>query len=490
MLEEQAVLDFYGLSSNPFSSEICRKVFCGFGKRHQTLEQILHLNQFSHLTILILAPHGFGKTSLFNQLKSQLNSLDTLKVAAFKGKPELSAVKLLTDLASSWGMAATSDTVEELLRQLRKYNLAQSALGNRHVIAIDDADCLGADVLEALQELRAGLPEEQSIGLTLFAQEGLVEFRDYFRPASDLHIIHLPALNSRETMQLLQEYFSHAGLKKGVPFSTDEIEKLYLASEGVPGEIKRVTLAYMQEQANSSGTTQNKLPWLHVAAVGLIVVTVVGSFLYQNQTQLSDTQRTNQVQIPIESSVAERLAEAAAKVEQRQAQISIEEDGIASAKLDLEITSEPDEKPDERVQLESTEQKAEAATQTENKLAETQDSKTVEVPATATATPNENKTAAKPQIKPWYETAPSNEFTVQLFGTHQKETAQTFIQNLQTPDTTSVYETMHNNKDWYVVIMGQYPSKEAAQSAVSKLSLKPSDGQPWIRSFQSIRDSL
>ena len=499
----QAYLDFYGLSQDPFS--LSAKVYSPAGKRHEILEQLLHLNQFSHLSLVVLAPPGFGKSTLFNLLVKQLTALPSIQVASIENQVNLTAREILNQIAAQWGLGKIASDVQTLLRQLRSHNLSQSVLGNRHCVVVDDGEDLGEEALLALQELKAGLPEDQAIGLTIFSREAVVDYREYLKPSNEVHSIHLPALNNKEVFSYLQDYFEFAGLKQGVPFSPQEVEKIYLASEGIPGRIRQVTQDYMVQQALAVAEEKSGLPVMHGLAIGALVLVVGASFLLRtDKTYPPEVQQVQSGTAPV-ASVQEKLAEAVKQVEARQNQGATEElaegsSGAISEGLEVIATTVPDSSN-------STEAKAQPidkpkanppASQPSPKAEEPKETLAAEKPVVKPQPAVQPQPVPKAKVSPapdpvmmgWLVSANPNRFTMQLLGVRTEKAVTQFIAEQRDPDQFAYYRTQFQEKPWYVVVYGDFSTRQEALAAVKKLPKHLTQTQPWIRTFESVRKSI
>ena len=88
----------------------------------------------------------------------------------------------------------------------------------------------------------------------------------------------------------------------------------------------------------------------------------------------------------------------------------------------------------------------------------------------------------------WIKQQNKNHFTLQLLGTHQKNTLPSYLKKFSLKDDAATFKSKRDNKDWFTLVYGQYPTKSAAQNAAKQLPKGVS--KPWIRSFASILPSL
>lgn len=74
---------------------------------------------------------------------------------------------------------------------------------------------------------------------------------------------------------------------------------------------------------------------------------------------------------------------------------------------------------------------------------------------------------------------PDNHFAVQLIAARHLNAIENYHQNYPQQHTIQLHSVM-NGKRWHILLLGVYPSYEAATSAIKSMSPQPST-QPWIR---------
>ena len=81
-------------------------------------------------------------------------------------------------------------------------------------------------------------------------------------------------------------------------------------------------------------------------------------------------------------------------------------------------------------------------------------------------------------------------YTVQLTGSRDRQSAVNFIRGRGLQGKAYWLRTIHRQKDWYVVVSGVYPSREAAIKAIRALPPDLRRHGPWARSVASVREVL
>ena len=78
-------------------------------------------------------------------------------------------------------------------------------------------------------------------------------------------------------------------------------------------------------------------------------------------------------------------------------------------------------------------------------------------------------------------------YTLQLMGAYEKSRLEQFIQEQGLKENALYYQTTHNGKDWFVVVIGNYTSLEAAHRGIDALPPEVRKQKPWARKFSSIQ---
>jgi DamX protein len=81
-------------------------------------------------------------------------------------------------------------------------------------------------------------------------------------------------------------------------------------------------------------------------------------------------------------------------------------------------------------------------------------------------------------------------YTLQVFASHDEGAVQSFI-NQNNLNGKAVYaKTRQNNQDWYIVLLGDYATRDQAVGAITQLSANIQAQSPWARSMQSVQDAI
>jgi DamX protein len=90
----------------------------------------------------------------------------------------------------------------------------------------------------------------------------------------------------------------------------------------------------------------------------------------------------------------------------------------------------------------------------------------------------------------WLLAQPPGHHTVQLFGSHDEKAAARFRDAQTLKDRVALYRTRRDGKDWYVVVVGSFATREAAQRAIQGLPAPLKRNNPWPRTLESVQTSI
>ena len=95
----------------------------------------------------------------------------------------------------------------------------------------------------------------------------------------------------------------------------------------------------------------------------------------------------------------------------------------------------------------------------------------------------------KPDIKreSWIKSKNPSHYALQLLGVSSEEQMLSFINKYGLNDKVGYFKTLHNGKDWYVLIYGEFRSAGEAKNATQTLPSYLKHPAPWIRTFKSIQ---
>lgn len=247
---------YFGFSEKPFTLTPNPR-FIFLSKNHK--------EAFAHLLYGINNHYGFieltgevgtGKTTVLRTLLGQLQ--DENYSAALIFSPCLTGVELLRSINSEFGIDAESEYTNELLANLNRFLLAETAEGRTVVLVIDEAQNLQPDVLEQIRLISNLETENDKLIQIILAGQPELELllgRPDLRQLNQRIAVRyrLRSMSMDETRAYIRQRMEIAGETGGVSFSTYAIKLVYLATRGVPRMInilcdRSLLIAYGDER--------------------------------------------------------------------------------------------------------------------------------------------------------------------------------------------------------------------------------------------------
>ncbi|OUR66820.1 hypothetical protein A9Q73_06605 [Bermanella sp. 47_1433_sub80_T6] len=436
--------------------------FIHIGERVQQLDMLLHVQQFSSLVVLLSGESNTGKSSLLSVAKDRLAAHSL--VFYFDALEHSDEQSIIVFLASQLKCAATLAAIEQTTQDT-----------NLHVL-VDDAHLLDAPALTLLVALSG---KQESWHLVLCGdtamQVKLTELQQELQAEKLYHQIDLQPLSEAELSQFISELFKQAGVNEQ-PLSEQKIHQLWLLSNGLPGKLIELLDIEKEQQQRLSA----RFPLGHVAAIVLIGVALVFSFLYQEEAQVAAPQdvialllEQKSLQSPQETpnDGLEKIAKASA----------VDSQALVGQKLNIneQLTLPKSSDSDNTPQITATELKV--------KTPQARQSLAINKKASQAISAKSKQPQSHPLL-----TASPNEYVLQLLGVRSEKSAKAFMTRFERElngDKLSVYQTKYKGQPWFVVVYGPFNNKNSANSEASSLGRKLKS-RPWIRPVSKIQEDI
>jgi len=464
-------------SLDPFSEKMGHK-FYTTPELMQRLNLIRHLTQQSEQLLLVLAEKGYGKTTLATELKSTpgeswwmfgLNSSSALSPDALISSL-LDALKVRKD-----GKSTQTTEMEE---NLRSHIAAMRYNGQLPVMVVDDAHMLPLATLKLIVELNIRGEPQTRMRVLLFCEPQITSI--LATPelqavhSTLIHTLDIPPLSQAQVLDYVKFRLKNGQYGETHPFHSEMIKDIYLKSGGVPGKINTIS----QQILGKSATQQTQRHFFDMSSyahykkwvVGFIMIALLlgGSLLaywrYSNSTNVEENEENQVIENTIPAlPVVEPLA------------IEIEESNETALTED-EMAIEP---PSDNTNANLVETKK---TETTIAIANVENTESTDLSKDATSP---LKNAA------WLRAQNPKSFTLQILGTHNPLTVETFITKYSLNNDVAQFKTKHLGKDWYVLVFGIYNSRAQADSALKQLPIAlQQNTSPWVRSISSIQNLI
>lgn len=537
--KQQPYWQDFGMKCDPFSEQMDHEPCYLSLQWKQYLSFLSALDNYQHALVTMTGAHGVGKTTMMFELVHALpESVDHYVLFA---EDCTGAEKLLEIIAEQFHVPLEDDLhlsiYDKANQQLTK--LQQTA--RQHLLLIDDAEQLPLDVQQILLHfVRQQLQGTSALQIVLFGQSEVVGAMQRVakqnlinQNENIVNNLTLDPFDREETTAYLQHRFVAAGLnEKATILTTEDLDNIFQQSRGIAQHINELTAnllrSFYMEQHHQKPETKSSLKryiwWVcTIAVIAVLLVWVLPMLQSRNsdvkQLTLPDQQATQQPQTDQQQAVQQQQDQQSPD----QTSVQPQPDQSAAAQQqnpNPDLTQPagkryPDQtqSPDAAQQTLAAQQadaavKDDAAQHVPQQPVVDKAADTAPVPPAHKPTHSEKVAAAKHavlkhkhavaavaghkataveqqllRIKPSY-------YTIQLIGLRTQAEAEKFIKQHHIQAEAVYFHTYYENKDWYVVISGDYASQTQAQAAIHKLSPDLIALKPWIRSFSSVQQAI
>lgn len=465
--QSERMQSFYNLAHDPFGAIVDAMVFSGAGGRYETAETLRHLLAYSQQDSQLEGPAGSGKRILAQQV---IKMLDESWRVAWVDAADLDSPKALEkEIIGQLGLGLkVEDDTATLLKRINAVIAQRYADEEAFLLVVQRADQARPEVQQLLDALRVQAEDADH----RIRQLWLVENADTLTDESDADWYRHPLepFTDADAEQYIRDRMIASGYVDDLPIPFTDIARLNQLSGGIPLQLNDMVRDYLISSTFRTTEKKQAFPLTHVIAGVAALTLVTVAFLYQTGESSGDGQQVNQSEAgsteadrPL-TSVEQRLADAVAQVEARQNGSESATTEVASADASATSANGPD----------------------------SQDSETVSLPQSsdespATEEPRPTQSADVPSL---LDRGDNAQYTVQLIGVRDQAQLSSLLAEFNNPLDVDIVETTYQGDPWFVLIYGQFDTREEAQSAFEALPDGLFSGDPWIRSFQSLRNSL
>ena len=517
-------IQHFGLREDPFSSG--DEPFFLTPQLNQRVNLILHLVQYSDQMLVVTGPRGSGKTALIGRLLSDAGP--RWRACLLEAGAEMDAGLLLSEVLAGFGLPERSATTGDPVSALEAYLAGLRKGAMRPVLVVDEAHLLPTTSIDPLVRL-AGERKRLGLAVVLFGEPPLLERVSRSVGGGLLHVVDIPALTEEQVGEYLDLRLGWAGLKGRRPFNGEAIRVLWKSSRGLPGVLNQAAARFLANRAEAGpggvlGILRPIGRWLGrnrklvAAAAGVVGVSALAGaaawLIAASEpvptvaTTIPLREGSNRGTEPVQPRVREPRAqpvpptsatfppvspEAARALQQRPPARPPETqrppkgppEGTETARPSPGPASERTPRPAPTTQPAQPPQLAQAAQPTP--------------PAQPAPPPPARPAPTRPEPTPsdaprldesWLLAQSPDNFTVQLFGSHDRYAAERFKEGVRVKERLAVYRTSRDGKDWFVVVAGSHSTREAAQRAIQGLPAEVKRNNPWPRSLASVQESI
>src|SRR3989338_6412677 len=233
---------FYGLKERPFNVTSDPGFFFLSRKHKEALAHLLYGASQRKGIIALTGEVGTGKTTL---CRFFLNQLGENVKTAFILNPHFSETQLLEAIVRDFGIVAKYSSRFDLLSELNKFLLHESAAGNNVILIIDEAQNLKPHILEQVRLLsNLETEKEKLLQVLLVGQPELSQRLNLYdlRQLRQRIMVryHILPLEKDEIRDYVYHRLNVAGSSGDIEFTEGAVEIIANFSDGTPRLINMI----------------------------------------------------------------------------------------------------------------------------------------------------------------------------------------------------------------------------------------------------------
>lgn len=463
----------------------------------------------SHPLLLMPGIVGSGKTSLIKHFLELQN--DSARIHYLEAQPHHDVDHLILDCYAASRLEPRAGAgIPEVLYQL---GLLANEIGSQ-LLFIDDAHRLPRETLMRFLHLLFTQDLSQSQFRVVLVgesqlQETVMNMLDSFAPSRQVPCLDIEPLSLQEIREYLEFRFSQANANQKFPFNSAVLKQIHLLSGGFPGRINRVAQQVFVDSVKFDyRSEEHSVPFIQylqgykmklIGATSLIVLfLLMWQFYPMHHSHSSEIPalhsalNTTTEKTHLENQDAfndESVADATAA---NSGQLSPDVRAAIAAAVDhLQATELSEaEQYDESFSMPVVHNQhlcAGAKLADENVYLANKSSTESNAVKTEAVKPSvamtDSITGTELQLMG------AKGYTIQIMGVRAPQLLDTFIAENHLTEAM-YYHTKLNQQDWYVLVYGNYQNADEAKAALLKLPDAVKRQQPWIRSFDGVRQAI
>ncbi|MFD1382730.1 SPOR domain-containing protein [Rhodanobacter aciditrophus] len=496
---------------NPFGAND-NQVFFASEERNQQLGMLEHLSRYSNLISVVMGESSSGKTRFLQEF-IRLQK-DTAVISHVKATMLMTAGQLLQAIYRGYADVLEHAEGESSFGPLLKFAHEMEGKGQKAIILVDNAHELNTDAVTMLMDMMSLATESQEVPhIALFTEHSPARNLDAYQKSRYEQLSHELRL-APFTLEQTRAYMLHRVRAIGgginLPFNDRQVKKIYQQSQGMPGRINKVALSMMGDGKTSAkeandgkkslfkGGLSFGFPVVHMALLSVVMLGILVAVIFNDPEESTETAATTTSIAPISQAPRQASSETIARIEAMQRQIgqeaplSLPPIPTGAVPSGANSSTQAQAPTIESAPLRETTELS--TSEPENISEPVLETPVLQSQATQPVSEPEPTVQAEPQDRfdktaQWTERNP-NRYTLQLLGTHNKDTVQEFIRDQGSLEVFSYFQTVHNGRDWFVVVYGEYRNRSEAIAAVENLPRDLRDLNPWARSVRGIQQDI
>lgn len=485
--------------------------------RNQQLAMLEHLSRYSSMLLVVEGEQGSGKTSFMKEFSTHQS--DGAVISHVHGSMLMTAGQLLNSIYSGFGGEIEHLSPDSTFGPLLAFSAEQEQSGQVALIIIDNAQELNTDAVIMLLDMMSMSSEHQSIPHVLvFSEYPLQRNLDSFQKNRFEQLSHqqiLQPFTLEETKAYLLHRVRSISGEINLPFNEKQVRTIFKESKGFPG---RINASAQGQLGVGSENTQSRskftlnfaqgFPAVHMALLSIVMLGILVAVIFSDSDSSADTSSIGTA-IPLgNSNLSQSPSPTIARIEEMQKRLGSEGNQFSLPPIPSDVLTV--ESPSTNSQGNRSQGGISAAPiklsssapfapipLSPTLVTNVPVSNTPIIQQTASPTLSTNTVSevdATPSDRfektPWWLTQSPNRYTLQLLGTYSLKTVKEFIRDQGSLDGFSYFQAVHKNRDWFVVVYGNYRNRSEAIAAVETLPQELQSLNPWARSVRGIQQDI
>lgn len=536
----QSSLDYLKISKQPFAADILTEAtFFSTPSLNKIIENLQHQAQFSDLVLIIEGPYGSGKTSLFRHLI--LHEIENTKSLPIQAEATDTVVQIQQKISEYLQDLGDANHLDDNLKSLQSFN--QTPL-----VIIDNTHVLSDTTLQELLRYKDQLKHEHDITLKLilFANNGISNTLEKITDldSNQMYVQSMPAYTDKLTSELIIHKLRIAGYTGNNLLNDTEFQTIDKNSDGTPLGAMYQASAIIEKNIIRALNPPGPL-WIKglisfiVLCVAILAASIYFGLLDTQQLFTKTTQSSEPAQTikgitlaPTNENIIASTPEEITPIENTGSSVksindtepdllSVDEMNIKDNIAVLDTTDKVDATDKQTISvptdtstttplatdttiidplpIKAPTQKTLAAEPLATKPLTTQkldktESASVEtikeIPVTPLHPALKQLTTMGIHDSNWLLKQKNTEWTLQLLGAREPETLLSFSRQYALGDKAAWYKTWLKGQAYYVLVYGNYSSREQARESIKQLPENLRSIKPWAKSIKSVQQLI
>ena len=487
--------------------------------RNQQLAMLEHLSRYSSMLLVVEGEQGSGKTAFMKEFVT--HQTESAVVSQVHGSMLMTAGQLLSAIYAGFGSDIEHLSPDSTFGPLLAFATEQEQIGQVGLVVIDNAQELNTDAIIMLLDMVSMASEHQAVPhVLLFSEFPLQRNLDSFQKSRFEQLSHHQVLQPytlEETRSYLLHRVRSVSGEINLPFTDKQVKGIYKESTGFPGRINQ--MAQVQLGIGSSNVSSgSKFKWnfalgfplVHMALLSIVMLGILIAVVFYDSDDGNSPIAGRTIALEGKA-ISQAPSATIARIEEMQKRLGSGENKLSLPPIPSDVlvqnnASNTGQEGGNRSKVIAAPVKSNApipltpSIATNSPIRQTSPVIQTSAPILANSDVKLANSDAKEVVEEaptdrfektsWWLTQSPNRYTLQLLGTYNLRTVKEFIRDQGSLDGFSYFQAVHNNRDWFVVVYGNYRNRSEAIAAVETLPKELQSLNPWARSVKGIQQDI